>query len=336
MRQKITVVIKLVVAASLLAYLLTSGKIDLTKLARIKNWGWIALAQVLYFTMLSLTFIRWKLLLNAQGIRYSIKKSCAIGFIGFFFNQFVPGSTGGDLVKAYYVAVDNPELRVPGIMAVFLDRIIGLLVLMGICGFSSVVAYGLVRDDPNLSAFAICILAGLTVILCVAFLFFNERVRSSALVSALISRLPFRQTLNRIQESIYHYKRHSALIISAVVMSVGVHVILVFITVCYALALGPLDIPLSLFFFLVPLATLAMAIPLTPGGLGVGEFAYIELFNNPQVGYSDGDALVVLYRLSSYAWALVGIFFFLARKKKVRQAMDLASSDTDHVTDAAQ
>ena len=128
MKSRIVLLVKIVVASGLLYYLLQSGKIDLGRLVDRLNdprgWGWVALAQALVLAMLFFAAIRWNLLLRAQGIVYSFREVFSLGMIGFFFNQFVPGSTGGDLVKAYYVSVEHSELRAAGVTTVFLDRVI--------------------------------------------------------------------------------------------------------------------------------------------------------------------------------------------------------------------
>ena len=42
--------------------------------------------------------------LRAIGVRLSFWNAHRLTFIGFFFNNVVPGATGGDVVKAVYVA----------------------------------------------------------------------------------------------------------------------------------------------------------------------------------------------------------------------------------------
>ncbi|MBR5604856.1 MAG: flippase-like domain-containing protein, partial [Verrucomicrobia bacterium] len=45
---------------------------------------------------------RWHILLEAQGICVVFRRTFQITMIGQFFNSFLLGSTGGDLLKAYY------------------------------------------------------------------------------------------------------------------------------------------------------------------------------------------------------------------------------------------
>ena len=43
-----------------------------------------------------------------------------------FFNAFLLGSTGGDLLKAYYAARETHHKKTEAVVTVFVDRIIGL------------------------------------------------------------------------------------------------------------------------------------------------------------------------------------------------------------------
>jgi uncharacterized membrane protein YbhN (UPF0104 family) len=71
--------------------------------------------------------------------------------------------------------------------------------------------------------------------------------------------------------------------------------------VLFGTALG-LDIPLVSYFVLVPLGLMVTAIPISPGGLGVGQVAFLGLFQ--MVGTAQGANLITLYMA---AYALVNV-----------------------------
>ena len=57
-------------------------------------------------------------------------------YVGLFFNNCMPQSTGGDVIKAYYVATSH-EKSAHGVAAVVMDRVTGLLRHVHPCsGFS--------------------------------------------------------------------------------------------------------------------------------------------------------------------------------------------------------
>ena len=327
MKRKLVLLAKIAVATGLLYYLLRSGQLDLRRLverlAEPQSWFWIVLAQVLIFSMLFCCAIRWHLLLRAQGIRYRLREIFSLTMIGFFFNQFAPGSTGGDLVKAYYIAVERRERRAAGVTTVVLDRVLGLIVLVGLAGVAILLNLNWIRTDPYLNFLAGFVAVGLLAFFIGALLFFNERVRELRWVRAAVARLPFQGTLGRIQNSVFRYRDFPGTISLVVILSVCVQVSVVLSGYCFCLALGGGEIGLASVFVLVPIAHLAMAIPVSPpGGLGVGEWAFAELFR--KVGYADGGLMALLQRVNWYLWALGGLVCFLGKRKSVQRAIALA------------
>lgn len=317
---------KLALAGALFVYLFQTGQIDLARLAQIRGWGWMILAQGLVFLMLLFSFYRWHLLVRAQGIPYRFRETFELGMIGFFFSQFVPGSTGGDVVKAYYVAVDRPEHREAGITTVFLDRVVGLLVLVALGGVAILFNLNWIRDNPLLRTLAILVAAVMGLSLLACLLFFNTRFRSQPWVLALVRRLPFQRVLRKIEQAVYIYKYRPGVVLAAILLSLLVDAAIIGMDICYALALGDGRVSPASFFFLVPPALIAMSFPISPpGGLGVGEWAYSELFR--QVRYPHGALIALIQRVNWYLWALWGLVQYLRRRKTVLRAIALGERD---------
>src|SRR6266550_1579807 len=79
-----------------------------------------------------ITTYRWHALLEALDIHIGLGRAFVLNMVGAFYNTFMPGSTGGDVLKAYYVA-SHTHRRTRAVMSVLVDRAIGLvaLVIMG-------------------------------------------------------------------------------------------------------------------------------------------------------------------------------------------------------------
>ncbi|HVR73999.1 MAG TPA: hypothetical protein VMT52_06685, partial [Planctomycetota bacterium] len=151
-------------------------------------------------------------------------------------------------------------------------------------------------------------------------LFYSERMRSHAFVRWILSKLPFRSLFSQISSAVYVYKFHPREVLLAILISFGVHILVVITNILVAFALIPGPFSWLSFFFLVPLAQVAMAIPINPpGALGTGELLYAFLLGF--AGIPDAGAKVcILQRITNYAWALVGCAIYLRRKRKVIQA----------------
>jgi uncharacterized membrane protein YbhN (UPF0104 family) len=79
----------------------------------------------------AITFVRWFLLVRAQDLPFTLRNAFRLGLIGYFFNTFLPGAVGGDLVKATFIAREQRR-RTVAVSTVLMDRAIGLLGLIAI------------------------------------------------------------------------------------------------------------------------------------------------------------------------------------------------------------
>lgn len=68
---------------------------------------------------------RWWLLLRALGVSIPLRTALRLHFHGLFFSSFLPSSTGGDFVRAWYVT-HHTDKRALSALSVFADRFTGL------------------------------------------------------------------------------------------------------------------------------------------------------------------------------------------------------------------
>ncbi len=74
--------------------------------------------------------LRWRMVLRVHGLELSFGRACEISFVAHFFNSFLLGSTGGDLMKAYYAARETHHKKTEAVSTVFVDRLIGLWAML--------------------------------------------------------------------------------------------------------------------------------------------------------------------------------------------------------------
>jgi len=74
---------------------------------------------------------RWWLLLRSQSIFIKFWAAVKLFFLGWFYNNFMPSSVGGDLVRAWYVT-KHTDKRLEAVLSVFVDRVVGLLSTLSI------------------------------------------------------------------------------------------------------------------------------------------------------------------------------------------------------------
>jgi len=327
LRRRLILFFKLAVAFGLIYWLAASGRIDLRKLADVgERWPWFVAAQVPFDIIMLLAAYRWRLLLRAQGIHYTFMDTFSLTMIGQLFNQVVIGSTGGDMVKAYAVAMEHPGRKSGGIMSVVVDRLVGLIVLIVFALGAMSFNLELIRSRAELTYMAAGIGLALIVALGGLLVFYSDRLRRNPIVGAVLSWIPFREKLATVAEAVYVYKFHPREVALSVVVSFFVHVAVVIMNLLLAKALIPAPLPWASFFFLIPIAQVGMAVPINPpGAIGTAEGIYEYLL--PLAGVPHGAMICILQRFTYYLWAALGAVFYVRRKGRVAGAVQAALSE---------
>lgn len=117
-------------------YWLSQGQrwTNLTKIFRQMNL-WVFAATTAIFTISHIIIgLRWWLLLRTQSIFIEFWAAVRLYFLGWFYNNFMPSSVGGDLVRAWYVT-KHTDKKFEAVLSVFVDRAIGLASTMVIAAF---------------------------------------------------------------------------------------------------------------------------------------------------------------------------------------------------------
>jgi uncharacterized protein (TIRG00374 family) len=82
----------------------------------------------LLFFILIVQGIRWWLIGNKLGFAWKLRKVVELSLIGNFFNQFLPGSSGGDAVRIFKVNRAKIPLRL-AVSSVIADRLSALFAI---------------------------------------------------------------------------------------------------------------------------------------------------------------------------------------------------------------
>jgi len=89
------------------------------------NLGIFALVLGVFIISQVIVGLRWWLLLRSQSIFIRFWAAVRLYFLGWFYNNFMPGSMGGDLLRAWYVTM-HTDKKFEAVLSVFVDRVIGL------------------------------------------------------------------------------------------------------------------------------------------------------------------------------------------------------------------
>ncbi|MFO0278551.1 MAG: lysylphosphatidylglycerol synthase transmembrane domain-containing protein, partial [Planctomycetota bacterium] len=288
-----------------------------------------AAGALCYFVTALIAGARWWWLLRVNGTGVSLLETLRFTWIGIFFNTVMPGNTGGDVVKALYIMKRCPGHRVPVLVSVIVDRVLGL---GSLAILAAVVVLFALDDFGDLAVWIWMVIAGVALLGAVAF---SKRLRSFVRLKWLLDRLPQRlgNLLKLVDQAVFFYRDHKFVIAMSLLVGVLNHVVSVGSVVLIGHALG-VGMPTFEYFVIVPVINILSAIPIAPNGWGFGEALYKGLFATygaehlagvaPKAAAETmgtrGVALSVLYRLHLTFWSLLGGVFLLFEKDRVTRA----------------
>ncbi len=281
-----------------------------------------ALGALCYLATVLIAGTRWWWLLRVNGLGVGLGEALRLTWIGTFFNTVVPGQTGGDLIKAIYIMKRCPGQRVPALVSVIVDRVLGLasLAVLG----AVVVLFALDRFGTiALSIWGVMAAVGACFVIA-----FSKRLRRLVRLKELLEKLParFGGLLKLVDQAVFFYRDHKRVIVASLLFGIFNHVVSVMSVLLIGNALG-VGMPSLEYFVLIPVINIVSAVPLAPNGWGLGEWMYQGLFSTyappgvpPAVMGTRGFALSVLYRLHLTLWSLLGGVFVLFEKDRVTRA----------------
>lgn len=269
------------------------------------RWGPLVLALLLMAVPQLLVGVRWLILLHASGVHLPLATGLRLHLLGLFFNTFMPGGTGGDIIKAVAVA-HYTHRRAEAISMILVDRALGMFMILIVPAF--VLAFGF-EHAPGVGR-SLGMVLGALLMVCV--LFFSARFRRLIRWEAVLARLPFHAIVQRIDAAVYGLRVRRWELAGAVAASAGVQVFFALTVMMAGAALGLERTKPQHYFLFVPMGLLANSMPVSFGGFGLMEGAFLKLFSAAGVATAtQGFMLGITTRLLLLAWALPGGLFAL-------------------------
>ena len=139
--------------------------------------------------------------------------------------------------------------------------------------------------------------------------------RSKDMFQSLFAKLPGGVFLQRLHEVFYSYRSHTGTLFLTLVLSIVSQTVAVSFFILVGEAMNA-NIPWQAYFFIVPVGLIAMAAPIAPAGIGVGQAAFLALFTM-YLGYQStiGPTAVTANQIVMLSWGVFGSVFYFRRKR---------------------
>ena len=229
-------------------------------------------------------------------------------FVSTFLGTFLPGSIGGDAVRAYSLSTHGVPIG-DSMASVFADRMLGILSLL----LMALVSVSLARDLASDRAVLAGLAAAMTACLVAGMLVFSEKTESA--FEGLLGRVS-RQSIRRVPaqflSSIRRYAHHREALMLVLCASIAVQVLRIIQAYYLGAALGLVQ-PLTIYFAFVPLILLVMLLPVTVNGIGTSQAAFVWLFARTGTPAHEAFALSVLFVALQIVGNIPGAVFVILR-----------------------
>jgi len=281
-------------------------KPGIVRLLRHSDRGKLLFALLVILPLYPIGAIRWWLLMRGRGIEVTAWRAFRLAMVGNFFNFCLPGTTGGDLVKAYYAA-RRSDRRADTLMSIIVDRVIGLLGMVIFAGAAGLFMLG----DPVVRKVTGAIGVGLLAAIIGGAIYFTPRLRRRLGFEWLLLRLPGRNLFSRIDAAAIAYRNHLGVLFAALGLSIVIHMSLATATAVSAYALG-MKIHFGVLLNVVPILFMASAVPLAYQGMGLREPLATGLILNPPLATANHIVgMLLLVTVYQVIYALFGALFLL-------------------------
>jgi uncharacterized protein (TIRG00374 family) len=302
--------------------------------------GPLLIAAAAVTTGISLSFVRWYLLVRALDLPFRLYDAFRLGLLGSFCCMFLPGAVSGDVVRAAFLAREQ-QRRTAAAATALADRLVGMWGLFWLVALGGSAAWALGNQAIAGSRFlqlAVMTACGVVVVSLAVWLVAGLLSdRRAQWLAEHLERIPkVGGVLAELWRAGWMYRNRPGTVTVAILISLVNHV-------CLATAFffcghifqdpgNPIPIPsLAEHFIFFPIGELIQVIPFLPGGVGLAEAGYAALYSLTGFSENTGMNVALIYRALLWCWALIGYYVYLRMRPSTmpspQPASDLVMAD---------
>jgi uncharacterized protein (TIRG00374 family) len=253
------------------------------------QYHWVVIGILAYGIVEISAAFRWHVLLKVQKIHLTVPRLAGLFLIGMFYNQFLPGGTGGDIIKSYFLLKETPDKKAGALLAVVFDRLIGLVALVALTGTLIALRYDFLAqttETRQLLWFLLFLLGSSVLFLLSTFI-----ISGFNLFHLLPEKFPGREKLIEISAAYHLYAHHWRATLIAFGASIVAHLATFATFLCAAYALGA-AVPVLDFFAVMPVERTISALPISFAGIGLRE-KILQIMLSGLCGVPEATAILI-------------------------------------------
>lgn len=286
------------------------------------------------FIALSISFLirfsvvyRWSLLIQTQGYQVSEFKLFKIMLISDAVGTFLPSNLSREGIKAF-VLWKYIGKGIDCITSIALDRFSGLFALAGIAIVCSLLSYQTLNNSKFIVLsgvfFGVCILISLMM-----FNLNNSRIAKKFLHLKIPYWEKLISHLSSVLESLKNFGKHKRTLVKVFGLATVIQLLRIIFIFCMSRAIG-IDVPFIYFAVFLPIVMLLFMLPISIGGLGVQEAAFIYFFSPYGMLAEEAVALSLLCYTAVILWLLIGWIIYAKEGMGIRKGALAETTASDY------
>ena len=309
MKNAIIFSLKVIIAIGLFYYFFNGSSIDINGYDLLLEYPFrIFFSVIICAFLVPITTYRWYLLLNTGGMKFDLKNVFYINYIGIFFNTVIPGSLGGEVFKSLFIYKYADENRTKAVFSVIIDRGCGLIGLMIVCALGIIISWRKIIEIPLLLTLSLGLISSL--VLCVLaiciILMTNKHVDRYLQNKLFKQKSEFIKNLMSIVGAISHYRNNISIFPVCVGLSIMLHLSSVLFLYIISSMFHSGSIIFTDYMAALSFANISNLIPVTPGGLGIGEVAYAQIMEQLTLVKNTSN-FILQYLALRISWVIISL-----------------------------
>ena len=316
----ITVTVRIGCTLALLAYAFAHNSWAgiLQNLRRVDD-GELLIGWVVGLLGVVISSYQWQSLLEAEKMRFDLRKLINYYLIGITFNNFLPTGMGGDVVKAYYTGKESQNMA-GAASAVMTSRITGFIGML-LIAFPTLLIWHTLFPETFISSF---VFAGLAMSCALITVFFVANLLPRHVKGRWAEQSLVRSILN-VSHTLHKGMKRPRSMCTAVAYGMLFHTSAALNYYSIALMFN-IHIPFAFFLVAIPFVSLIAVLPISINGYGLREETFVHVLSIMHISPSTALAMVLVFDAQMLVFALIGAcIYFSMRKSKTTRPTHLST-----------
>ncbi|TET13875.1 MAG: flippase-like domain-containing protein [Actinobacteria bacterium] len=318
-KKLILLLVRIIISVSLIVFLVKTQFKDIRSALEIiksVNKPLLILSLSTHIFGIWITAVRWNTLLGTQKVKLGTTTLTLTVLIGFFFNNFLPTSIGGDVFRTYDAA---KKANIP------IETSASIIIVERFSGIISASTYAIIALFLGFTAignrsFIIPVIIFFIICIIIAFLILNPSIlRLNKLINKIKFLKKVKEKLANIYFTFLSFKKFKWVLVRVLIYSFLLQFAVILNYFLAAKSLG-INLNLTAFIFIVPVVTIIAMVPISIGGIGIRENTLVFIITAMGVGSEQAAICALLIFLMLIFIGIIGGITYSVRPNYIKHS----------------